>query len=349
MYKPQEITNVNSIGVIMFGLLGDVFIRTPALKALKELYADAKIIAIVDPIGALALENNKFCDETIIVDRDKKNKINYQINKIKSFFAIRSKKLDLVVDMYNGGSSYFLTFASGAKYKLGHYNSSKKNIYNIDYSHAQKIKGLTTYYKDSMSIINILDSKNFSTKPIFDVLDEINKKMYEYLSGLHYDHNKMYLLNFGSGGEEKLLDAQKYAQLVKHIYNTYQYIPLVICNPGQEYLQENFIKEYLTGTKIPYVQLEKLSLQEIGALVQNTTFIITPDTGLMHLSMAFDKFIYAVFTHTNPILVDPQNSNFIAVYEEFSKDELFKTQNITNEKLIAMLDTLFVQIKGSKV
>jgi len=348
MYKPQEISNVTSIGVIMFGLLGDVFIRTPILRALRELYSGAKIVAIVDPIGALALENNEFCDEIIVINRNKKDKIRYQVNKIKSFFTIRSKKLNLVVDMYNGGSSYFLTYASGAKYKLGHYNSSKKNIYNIDYSHVEKIKGVTTYYNDSMSVINILSSHNFSTKPVFNVTVETNERILKYLLSLNHDCNKMYLLNFGSGGEEKLLDSQKYAELATYIYTKYKYIPLIVCNPGQEYLQEIFIDKYLLNSEIPYVKLERMTLQEIGAVLQNTAFIITPDTGIMHLAMALDTMIYAIFTYTNPILVDPENNNFIAVYEEFKKDELCKLQNITYAKLVSMIEVLFVKIQGDK-
>lgn len=47
--KKQNITelkDIHNITLIMFGLLGDVFIRTPILKALKELYTDVKITCI---------------------------------------------------------------------------------------------------------------------------------------------------------------------------------------------------------------------------------------------------------------------------------------------------------------
>jgi len=349
MYKPSEFTNINSIGVIMFGLLGDVFIRTPILKALKKIYPLTKIIAIVDPIGKQVLENNQYCDDIIVVNRDKKNKLGYQINKIKSFLQVRKKKIDLIIDLYNGGSSYFLTFTSGAKYKLGHYNSSKKNIYNIDLSDIHKIEGITTYYKDSMSVINILDQTKFSTQSIFTLLPEINLSVLKFINELKYDSSKLYLLNFGSGGEEKLLNANKYAKLVEYIYDKYQYIPLILCNPGQEYLQENFIQKYLLASKIPYVQLEKLSLQEIGSFVKNTSFLITPDTGIMHLAMAFNRYIYAVFTYTNPVLVDPKSESFISVYESFSKNELFRHQNITETKLISKIDIMFSRMQGSDI
>jgi len=349
MYKPSEIKNIQAIGVIMFGLLGDVFIRTPILKALRELYPNTKIIAIVDPIGKQVLENSTYCDEIVIVNRNKKNKLTYQLNKIKSFFEVKKKKINLIIDLYNGGSSYFLTFASGAKYKLGHYNSTKRHIYNIDLTGIKKITGMTTYYKDSMSVINILDKKVFSTQPIFTVLPETKQSVLEYIQSLNYNPSKLYILNFGSGGKEKLLSAEKYAELVKYIYSKYHYIPMILCNPGQEYLQENFIQTYLIDSEIPYVQLEKLSLQEIGAFIQNTSFLITPDTGIMHLAMAFDQYIYTIFTYTNPALVDPGTDSFISVYDGFLENEFSKPQNITKEKLISKIDILFSRMEGSKI
>ncbi|MBA1432131.1 MAG: hypothetical protein FAF04_00710 [Epsilonproteobacteria bacterium] len=68
-YKKEDLKNIEKIGVLMFGLLGDVILRTPVLHALKEIYPNAKIVAFVDSIGKAVLENNSDVDEIIVFDR----------------------------------------------------------------------------------------------------------------------------------------------------------------------------------------------------------------------------------------------------------------------------------------
>ena len=344
-YKSSDMTDVKSIAVIMFGLLGDVFIRTPLLKALKEIYPKAIITAIVDPIGEKVLKNNTYCDNIIVVNRNKKNRIAYYASKLNAILDVRKRKLDLIVDFYGGGSSYFLVLVSGAKYKLGHFNSSKKNIYNIDVSDIKRINYLTTYYKDLMLVLSALTSKEFSTKPIFNIPKKVNDKGIAFLNSCPHDIDRVYLLNFGSGGVEKMLEPKKYFLLVQYIYEKHGYIPLIISNPGQEYLQKEFIQKFMKHSTIPFIKLDTLSLDEMGALIKNTSFLITPDTGLMHLAMALDRYIYAIFTYTNPILVNPKTDNFIAVYEEFDRETLFKNQNLDEMRLYEMFEVLYTKIK----
>jgi len=224
----------------------------------------------------------------------------------------------------------------------------KKNIYNINCLEQNQRKIMETYYDSAMSVINILKNKDFSLKPIFNITTKDKNVMQNYLDSLNLDFSKTYLVNFGSGGLEKILAFDKYFILLEYVYKTYGFIPLVISNPGQEFLQNDFIKNYLKTAQFPYIKLNTLSLDELAILIQKTSFIVTPDTGLMHLAMAFQNYIYAIFTYTNPSLVDPKNSRFMAVYDEFKDGELYKEQNITKEKIIEKIDTLFVRINTSR-
>ena len=64
---------IDTICVLMMGLLGDVLMRTPLIKELKNLYPNEKIIVIVDPIGKEVLQNNPDIYEIIVLNRSKKN------------------------------------------------------------------------------------------------------------------------------------------------------------------------------------------------------------------------------------------------------------------------------------
>ena len=51
------------------------------------------------------------------------------LKKIKAILEVRKQKFDLIVNLYNAGSSRIMVQLSGAKYKLGFCNQEKKNIY----------------------------------------------------------------------------------------------------------------------------------------------------------------------------------------------------------------------------
>ena len=197
-----------------------------------------------------------------------------------------------------------------------------------------------------ISIIEPLSDKQFDLKPVFD-LDAVSmQRMQSYLEDSGYEKEKIYLLNLGASKEDKILENKKYFYMIEYIYKEYGYIPAIVSNPGQEYLQEGLVKEYLMGTSIPYIQLPTLALVDIASLINMTKFIVTPDTGLMHLAMAFNNYIVTIFTYTHPIFVDPKNEKFISVYEHFDEGKLYQHQNISKEKLRLKIKFLFDRLNN---
>ena len=195
-----------------------------------------------------------------------------------------------------------------------------------------------------ISIIEPLSDKKYDLKPVFELDKKSVTTMQNYLEKSGFDFKKIYLLNLGASKEDKILENKKYFYIVKYIYDNYGYIPAIIANPGQEYLQETLINDFLKNSDIPYIKLSLLKLVDIASLMKLTKFIITPDTGLMHLAMAFDNYILTIFTYTHPVFVDPQNEKFIAVYEHFDEGKLYQQQDISISTLDRSIQLLFSKI-----
>ena len=342
-YTKNEMKDIHSIGVIMFGLLGDVILRTPVLRALHDIYPDARITVIVDPIGKEVLAYNHYVNNIIVIDRKKeKNKLKQNWKKLKGILKVRKQKFDLIVNLYNAGSSKLMVQLSGAKYKLGFCFKENQTIYNVkNECSEERLQERQSLYNFMISIVEPLSDKEYSLKPVFDLDENSLKKMDKYLDEFEYSREKFYLLNLGASKEDKILDNEKYFYIVKCLYEKYGFSPLVIFNPGQEYLQENFINDFLKFSDIPYVKLQKLPLVDIASLIHLTKFIVTPDTGLMHLAMALDNSILAIFTYTHPVFVAPHDDKFIALYEYFDENKLYQHQNISEQTIEKSIDTLF--------
>jgi ADP-heptose:LPS heptosyltransferase len=330
-YKPDTLKEIQKIGVIMFGLMGDVLIRTPVVRVLKRHYPNAKIVALVDPIGQAVLQNNPDVDEIIVFDRKKeKNKLKQNLKKIKAILRVRREKFDLLVNLYNAGSSRPMVMFSGAKYKLGFCFKNNRYLYNIENEcDKERLKDEQSLYKFMISIVEPFERENYSLKPVFELRQQTNEKMKNYLERFSYPMEKIYTLNLAASKEDKILSFEKYFFLVEYLYNNFGFIPAVVCNPGQEYLQKRFVEEFLQKSKVPFIALKVLLLDEVASVIHLSRFIVTPDTGLMHLAMAIDARIYAIFTYTHPLLVDIGYEKLTAVYETFDEGELFRKQDIS--------------------
>jgi len=324
-YTKNDIKDVNTIGVIMFGLLGDVILRTP-VKAV--------------------FENNNDVDEILVFDRKKEsNKFKQNLKKIKSILQVRRKKFDLLVNLYNAGLSRPMVFFSAARYKLGFCMHENRYIYNVKNECAKgRLKEAQSYYSYMMSIIEPLSDKKYPLNPIFNLNSQVMKEIKQYLASFQRDISKVYTLNLAASTEDKILEYEKYFYIVKYIYEKYGYVPAIVSNPAQEFIQQKFIQDYLETSDIPYIQLKTLSLSEVASVISQTQFFITPDTGLMHLAMALDVCIMTIFTYTHPLFVDPNNDKFIAVYENFDDGELYQHQNISIHTLGKKIEELMMKL-----
>jgi ADP-heptose:LPS heptosyltransferase len=343
--------NIQRIGVIMYGLLGDVLMRTPIVKEIKKQIPNVKIIAFVDPVGKYILEHNQDIDQIIITDRTKKNRWKYLKNKIISQYKLASMKLDMVIDLYGGPSTHKMMRLSGVKYQIGlKYNqlyTNRKELLIYDHSKLESINPYHLTHKlwKVLSFLDI-DKAQIDTKPIINTPDA--DKLRSYISSIDNFQNEYYLISLGSGGLEKLISEEKSFGLVEYIYTKYNLKPAIISNPGQEYLQEDLINNYLIPKSIPYVKLPTFSISEITALMQLSKFIIVPDTGLYHIAIGVGVPTFTVFTYTNPELVRPSSGIFQACYQETDQLDKFGLKicdkDIGIEKIKRCFDSFYQKL-----
>ena len=339
--------SVKKIGVIMFGLFGDVLMRTPLLKALKEIFPEAQLVAICDANMTPLLVNNPNIEKIIAFQRTAKNPIKKNYYKLQGIYKVKKERFHLLVDLYNGGSSPLISLLSGAKYRLGYAHQKDSHVYNLqsDFVPYSQNK-LEPFNYQLLELLRPISDKKFPMKPIFQLSKEIESSMQSYLDEVLV--KQCYVLNLGSNGSEKLLAYEKYAAVVKYLYEVYGFTPLIVRNPSQEYFQEELIQKHLLSQNLPFVKLKTLSIDEIAYVIKAGSFLITPDTGLMHLGLALDSYLYAIFTYTNPSLVDIGDEKFVAVYESFSPKELYRKQEISTEILLQKVDELLQRVNNAK-
>jgi ADP-heptose:LPS heptosyltransferase len=108
--------------VIQLRRIGDVLLTTPALRFLKENIPGATIDMLVEKNCAPALAANPWLNEVLIYD---KTRAWAEIGRV------RARHYDVVFDFMNNPRTSYLTFLSGARWRVGWRHGVRRVFYNI--------------------------------------------------------------------------------------------------------------------------------------------------------------------------------------------------------------------------
>ena len=117
-------------------------------------------------------------------------------------------------------------------------------------------------------------------------------------------------LVLGTSWATKEWPQEKWYSLIKSL----QYRANFVCLGGpKEATQYKPLIDSLTVDgldKIMLNMLGKTTLQEVGALIESCDVVVTADTGSLHIALALNKPVVALFGPTDPKLWGPLTGNF---------------------------------------
>lgn len=105
--RPVDLGDHPTIAVVKIGDLGDVLLVTPLLDALRARYSDARIVAVVRPIGREVLSGHPAVDR--IVDVPAGRSACSVVSVLRSAVAMRRERVDALV------IAHHLTLPSGGR------------------------------------------------------------------------------------------------------------------------------------------------------------------------------------------------------------------------------------------
>jgi lipopolysaccharide heptosyltransferase II len=107
-----------TILLLRLRLIGDVVFTTPLPRALKRAYPEARISYLVEPAAAPVVGPNRWLDEVIVAPRLRGwARI---VEGVRIARALRRRGFDVAIDLHGGPRSAWLTWASGARERIGY-------------------------------------------------------------------------------------------------------------------------------------------------------------------------------------------------------------------------------------
>ena len=264
--------------IVRFSSIGDIVLTTPVIRAVKQQLKNAEVHVLTKQSFATVLEANPYVDKLYTIK--------------KSIFEITSdlkkENYDYVIDLHHTLRTLKLKLALGKK-------SFSFNKLNWE-------KLLMVHFKmNRLPNLHIVD-RYFETVASLGVTNDLKGLDYFIKSNDVVDITKTLPSNFGEQYAVLVVGGSYYtkqipANKLKEICATSK-IPIVLLGGKDD---ATIAEEVYQQFKMTTINLcGKLSLNQSASVIQQAKYVVTSDTGLMHIAAAYKKDVYSLWGNTIP-------------------------------------------------
>ena len=268
---------VNSILVICLGAIGDVLVATPTVRTLKMAFPKAHLTCITQVDVKDVLINNPDIDELLIYD-----------SKSVLRHVACQPEYDLAIHLMGAFDTIFLV--SGAKYKVGRYNTEIGHFYPYNV-HADVSKAVDVI-DHFLAFTRALGLKDASRETNLFLTSEENN----FAESLWKDSGltgaeRVVGLHPGGCNLKRLWAVKNYAQVADELIANSGCRIVVFQGPGEIKIAESVCREmHNQALLVPLLEIRKYA-----ALVKKCHLLITSDGGPLHIAAAVGVNLLGIF------------------------------------------------------
>ncbi|MCK4910987.1 MAG: lipopolysaccharide heptosyltransferase I [Thermodesulfovibrionales bacterium] len=271
--------------------LGDIIHSLPFLSALRARFPDAEIHWLVASEFSSLLEGHPMIDRVWSINMSQwKNPAvlpSTMVEIYRKTLSLRAERYDLVVDLQGLFRSAMATLLSGAPARVGFTEAREgaPHFYNHRVNGGTDIHAVERYLKVAYALGCNTESIEFPM-PYEDYA----------LPGL--PSGQYAVIVPGARWESKVWPAENYGALASLLP-----VKSVIVGSSADNERAVLVERHSMGKAMDITG--KTSLKELSGVIRNSSFMVTNDSGPMHIAAAFGVPVYAIFGPTSPERTGP--------------------------------------------
>jgi lipopolysaccharide heptosyltransferase II len=283
--------SINSLLLIKPRAIGDVLLATPVIRNLKGHYPKLQIDFLTEQFAADVLIGNPHLREVLTFNK----KIDSTLSIIR---RVREKKYDAVIDLFGNPRTALITRFSGAKRRIGFPFRGRAYAYT---DHVGPRGGEVHNVDFNLDVLRHFHIPIVSTMPEFPISNVHREFASGWLTEKGILGKTLVGINASGGWYTKKWNPQSFAELADRIAIQHQMTPLFFWGPGER----EDVKAIQTMMKTERYLLPKTSLKEMGAFLESCSYLISNDSGPMHIAASLSVPTLGIFGPTNPHLQGP--------------------------------------------
>jgi lipopolysaccharide heptosyltransferase II len=295
-------SRIRKILVIKLRAVGDVLLSTVVLRSLRAAFPAARIDFMTEPPAVGLLEANPDITGVVVYDRGRRNAVRYLAD-------VRRSRYDLVIDLFGNPRTALLAFVSGAPHRVGFDFRGRRYAYTILVQPRGSHVHNTQFNLDALEAFGI---PVVDRSVPFHIPPEDSQYVDEFLGARFAKGASLVGLNFGGGWYTKRWGLDRFAALADRIVERFGVGIVLPWGPGQIAEAEEVSRKMLREAFIP----PSTNLRQLGALLRRCAFVVSNDSGPMHIAAAVGTPVLGIFGPTNPLLQGPYGDNHVVVRRE---------------------------------
>lgn len=313
-----------NILIVKLSAIGDVVHTLPTLAALRKRYPDADITWVIEETASDLIMDHSHLDRVIISRRKswigdlQRGRIGKALKEIRSFVRVlRARRYDLVIDFHGLFKSAVIVLMSGGKRKLGYDSLQELSslFYNEKIPEDMGKHAVDRYLDFARHLGERVDTPEF----ILPIQEENENRVRALLAAKGIGPEDPFVaVSPQALWETKLWSDQKFAQLSERII---QELNMPVVFTGGEEKSTEGIQSFMA---LPYTDLAgRTTLRDLACLYREASLLVTTDSGPMHLAVAMETPVVALFGPTDPARTGPYGKHHTVIRMELSCSPCF--------------------------
>ena len=296
-----------SIIVLTREHIGDLIGTTPALRSLRRRFPKAHIAVEVGERAACILENNPNVDEIIL-----RKEHQGAIGKLDFIRLLRRRKFDLGVILDDSSGMILNLWLGGISHRVGILR--KKKYANLLTQSIYADRSVHETIDNFLAVVELLggDINDRKTEVFPTQEDEsyINELLSQPLTpSLHYSHLKslphatrLIALNPGASLPANRWLPERFSELNNLLAEDPNTRVLLLGGGGDLQIADQILSDCILK---PLALTGKLTVMQLARLLKRCAYLVTGDTGPMHLAVAVGTPVVALFGPADPNVSGP--------------------------------------------
>ena len=276
-----------NILIVQTAFIGDVILITPLIRAVAELYPQAKIDVMVVAEAANLLENNPYINE-VIVDSKRDNTFLSLFQLIK---RIKSKHYDLAISPHSSFRTHLILYLSKIPERIGFNRGSAKWMLTKRIEHPVGPHKIVK----NLGLLKLLSDREFDLQTELFPSEKDKQKAEELLKPL--SGKTLIAIAPGSIWKTKCWELNSYISLCRKLLDS-GYGIVLIGGESDKFLCEE-IENAIPEDNANLINLAGVTnLLESAAVIKNCSLMICNDSGAMHIANAMQTRVFGFFGPT---------------------------------------------------
>jgi heptosyltransferase-2 len=287
-----------NLAIFLPNWIGDVVMATPAIRALRQHFAGARVVGVCRPYVAGVVVGSPWFDEFQFLDRVGPWEQRWPLAALR----LRAKKIDVAVMFPNSFRSGLVAWLGGCKRRIGFHRDGRGWMLT---DRLESVRDANGKFKP----VPVIDDYNrlamaagcanpghrmelFTTEADEIAADTVYDKF-------HMEPwDELICLNPGAAfGAAKYWPTDSFALLAQHLADQRNAKVIVLCGPSERE-QARTIAKLANRPHVVSLANETLSLGLTKALIRRASLLVTTDSGPRHFAAAFGRPVVTLYGPT---------------------------------------------------